>query len=88
MNPSTFGPVSPPDTYTERRSNFVRAVEIAQDFHTPGEPVTEYTRGQAELICDLFDLGLDHKDVIAGVITGEVEPMSALFDVMTLGWTR
>lgn len=34
-----------------------RVVWLARGLHEPGEPASEYTRGQAELIADMFGLG-------------------------------
>jgi hypothetical protein len=53
------------------------ALEIARNLTEPGEINSEYVRGQAELICDLFGIPMDCKQDVIKVI-GHVMPVGDL----------
>lgn len=46
-----------------------RALEVAADLNVPtANRESEYMRGQAELICDLFSISTDHKETVIEMI--------------------
>lgn len=59
---------------------FTNVLDAAANLHTPGDAALtpEYTRGQAELICDMFDISADHKQTIAEVISHQHTATDAL----------
>lgn len=68
--------------------NLLDAIEQARGLHEPGEPPSEYTRGQAELIADLYGLGMDdYREVIIDLIVRADEPEPEPSKLVTVTWT-
>jgi hypothetical protein len=49
--------------------SLLRAVLNAADLNDPDAINSEYLRGQAELICNLYGINTDHKDTVIGFIS-------------------
>lgn len=63
-----------------------RMLTLARSFNEPGDPEDEreqsyrngYIAGQAELICDVFSLGMDNKSALCAYLAHETDEIRIL----------